>query len=267
VKSRIILRLEGDVQGLAESRLSLTEFGKPLRLLVIALRRVGSDLARSGSRQNRPAGRSTGRYAALAAGLDLELVSLEPGSVGLELECTFRLPDGLDDDLFVEQFKHEAADRLVRSIDDEAAGRNGGDVIRRFLRSMPESVRQEYRVLRGKDEVRRAVVDRPRFTTPDVQPPFLRKLTGNIVGVRFAPPKVCIGTGFGECWAESTEQQMERALAVRADGIIALVVSDSARTRLLWLRRAEDLAPNPTPDERMRAIFSKWDSLLRRLAE
>jgi hypothetical protein len=267
VKSRLVVRFEGDVPGLAESRLSLTIFGKSLRLLVFALRRIGSDLIRPPQRQSRALGRPGGRYAELAEGLDLELVALQPGSVGLEFECSFTLPDGLDADLYAEHYKHEAVALLVDAIGEESRGRNGRPVVRNYLESLPIGARQDYRLFRGDEEVRHVVVERPTLAPSPISLPFLRKLTGNITGVLFSRPQIRIGTGFVDVWVDTTEEQRERALALRHEGITAMVLVDPEYTRLLWLREADDPLPDLPPDERIQAIFDQWDGLLRKLAQ
>jgi hypothetical protein len=262
------IRWDGDAPGLGEHRLSLAAFGQPLERLLVALRRIASNRIVQAEDPDR--GATGGRLHRAAERLDVEIAAIEDGCVTLRTVCVSNVGPNLP--LF-DTIAEEAVDELLSSIDAEKSGKPRNGMVRKYLKSLPSGVRSQEYTLSVNGAQRRSVTvgELQLVDAVDEMPGFVR-IKGRIVGVGFEPgrPEVRFLAAVGEeqrtivCTA--TEQQVERALALRHEDVTALAVTSTARPRLLWLRRPAEVRAPDAPVHHAR-VFDAWDGLLRRLAQ
>jgi hypothetical protein len=264
------ITLEGDaVPGLAEHRLSVQVFAEPLKRLLNAYRHIVEGLVRNASDRE---GDLRGRFIKDAEILDLELSALTHNSpLALELQCVPRLPKAETMPMFLEQIYERGAIELLDSIKSESAGIPRYRAVRRFLELMPANLeRQRYEVWSGKKKIKEIEISDIDIEQPDLEAPRLERIIGDVIGVEFAPgpTKVFLRTSDRrdiECSA--TAEQVERALALRGTTVRVMYVTGQTSARLLWIRADATSSGEPTHTEKARFVFSRWDELLRRLAQ
>src|SRR5689334_3751010 len=81
------IRWQGDTRGLADKRLSLSAFGEPLNLLLVALRRIATNLVTDAFED-----KNIGRFANAARQLDIEIFDLVKESSGFDGLITLTAP-------------------------------------------------------------------------------------------------------------------------------------------------------------------------------
>jgi hypothetical protein len=133
--SQLRIRFDGEVPGLAEHRLSLAGFGKPLAVLLQALRRIATQMA--GNAEGAELPKRGGRFANLAKQLDIEITSIEGNSSGIDAVITFAFPP--DEFPLLLDLGDRATIELLDSIDSESKGVPRNWAVRNYLTSLPEA--------------------------------------------------------------------------------------------------------------------------------
>lgn len=153
------ITFEGTEPGLAQKRLSLSAFGEPFRLLLIAVQRTASAIL-SSALEDPAYGSHGGQYKAEARLLDLEICGLADaeGSATLELLCMARVPPGgqltighaVPASFARFDLAALAIERLLQDIDAERRGTRRNAAVHRYLQSLPAGItRQRYRATCG----------------------------------------------------------------------------------------------------------------------
>jgi hypothetical protein len=253
---------EGNVPGLAEHRLSLDAFGPALQRLLIAYRRIASNmLAQAES--------SRGRLHTFAKQFDLQLEQIAEGSAGIVAACVIQSQPGTLFDLF-DGMTGRAVDVLLSDIEAEAKGEYRNGAVRNYLKALPEGVTgQRYAFIENgnRREIKIGSMNLPEVPA---EMPVLHERTYAIVGVGFDPGESFVRLKGAEetVSCEATAQQVAKALELRFGSVRALIVRHHGKkSRLIRLRKAgEDLQPLSAEQEE-ELVYGKWENLLRRLAE
>jgi hypothetical protein len=261
------IRLEGEAPGLAEHRLSLGAFGPSLEKLLDALRRIASGVVRDARDPDYYAPRG-GRYAREANLLDVQIETIEEGSLKLALVLALQVVSG-QENLF-DDLPERTAVAFVRAVESEGHARMENAMVRRYLSSLPEGVTaQGYRATR--DGAQLAEVRLGKVSLPDDvgELPALLQADVPVTGVGFAPgkPEVRVLVGPQTIRCEATAEQVEAALGLRGRVATVTAVIRGKAGRLVAIRNAAEVPPGPTEDQRTEALFVRWDELLRRLAQ
>jgi hypothetical protein len=267
---------DGEAAGLARHRLSLAEFSPALAALLRAMRRLASEIASDTELAGERAGRG-GRLARLGKQIDLELIGVEEGSLGLLLACVLPLHEGPGVDEG-RRLADQACSAFVTAVELESAGHERHDGVRAYLRALPAGVgAQSYEVRRSDGEVRTVRVGqmkllgepRARELALLAQTPSLAEVKGHIAGIDFESDSLIIrlmeeGSRRAlPCRASSA--LVERAIAVRTQPVRALLVHEAGQRRLLRLHTAGEVQAL-SPGERDHLMWQRWDDLLRKLA-
>lgn len=264
---------DGTEPGLQEHRLSLSSFGRPLGLLLNALRRTASGIL-SQALDNPEYGKKGGKFADLAKLLDLELASVEKGSACPTFICTARprpVPVGLQTSLtpgFDDDIMTGAVERLLKDIDAERTGRVRNAVVRQYLAALPRTVtRQRYTATRN--GVILADVSFGETQLADLPPPLPRlvKVIGSIASVGFEHGStfVALKTKSRTIKCSASPQQVDEAVALHTGAVLAAVL-DGERSSLIWIRSAEASVKPPDVAATAQYATSEWKSTLEALA-
>ncbi len=251
---------DGSVRGLKEHRVSLTEFGPAMTQLLLATRRITSQIL-----LNALEATEVGRLANAAKHMDIELVGVKQGSSGFESILAFDAPDK-QDSLFG-RLVEDVGSELMEAIRLESEGVYRNAAVRKYLALLPKGLeRQSYRLHENGREIKKVEVGRMRLPAVAVPPPALLQTIGSVVGVGFEPgkPEVRIkgeGVAFS---AMADERQIEKALSSRGQEVSALAVASEAGTRLVALKTAEEREARR--GKAAAAIFSKWRGAFEALA-
>ena len=265
VASEIKIRWDGDIPGVQEHRLSIGAFGEALFQLVLALRRIATQMVTSAvDPADRP---STGRFANLARGLDIEISEIKGGSSGFDGTVTFmQPPDFLP--LF-EDLPQRAAFELLDSIEREGKGQPSNWAVHKFLTLLPPGLHhQVYEYTNGASSKRVELGDVKLAEVPE-EYPFLRELGGDVVGVGFEPGRseVRIKGDGPTIVCDADEAQVETALQLRHQPVRCLGVHAGKHTRLLRITKASEPGFTATPEMLEEHIFKRWSGLFARLAK
>jgi hypothetical protein len=265
---------EGTEPGLAEGRLSMSAFGEPLRLLLIALQRTASAILSSA--EDPEYGGKGGQYKAEARMLDLELKSVAEGSAGAIFACTARVPPGGQLTIahsVPEVFERYdlpalAAARLLQDLEAERSGRPRNAAARRYLASIPPGVaRQRYIAKCGVEVLGDVAFESIKLVDAPEDMPRLLHFTGRIASVSFDPsPQILLRSPSRQLRCTVTQEQLARALTLRGEDIVAAVLHGPREPRLIWLRLAREAAERPSLESTVAHLVSAWDDTLRRLA-
>jgi hypothetical protein len=248
--------------------LSLGAFAKALELLLGTYRRVASGLL-TNALEDPTYGTGGGKYAKQAERLDFEIESVTDGSLGLSIQCTSHFPPGANLDLFSD-LPLRAGQQLLEYIEAESKGQPRHVGTRKYLASLPRGVSgQRYRLFRDSVCEKEVAVGEVELLQLPEETPHLEMLRGFVVGVGFEPgkPEIRLKTiePSRQITASASPEWVQKALDFRKVEADALVLVGE-RSKLLWLRPANQAWKQPSPEEREAFIFSKWDELLRRLA-
>jgi hypothetical protein len=254
---------EGNVPGLAEHRLSLDAFGQALQQLLIAYRRIASNmLAQADS--------STGRLHTLAKDFDLELEQIAEGSSGIVAACAIHSEPSSPYFEMLDSLTTRAADALLTDIEAEAHGEFRNASVRNYLRALPDGVTGQKYVFIDNGGSREIAIGSMRLPEGPTEMPVLHERLYAIVGVGFEPGESFVRLKGAEetITCEATVPQVTKALALRFGSVYAQIVRQKGRkARLLRIRRAGEELPRLTPEQEEEMVFGKWDELLRRLAK
>lgn len=258
---------DGDVPGVAEHRVSLSAFGPALIQLLVAYRRIASNMMR-----NATSYAETGRLRDLANYLDIEIAAVEGNSSGFAGVVTYNQPPPPQTDLF---FPHGIAERagveLMEAIEQEGNGHLYNSGIRKYLASLPPGLtRQAYELNdNGRPLHAPVVLEHVELVDAVLDLPYLMAFSGRVVGVGFEPGRneVRIRTEENETFRLlASAPLVERALELRGTTVAGLALR-SKESRLLRLQTPSQPLFTLSPDLEEEYIFQRWDILLRRLAQ
>jgi hypothetical protein len=260
---RLSVKWEGDAPDLAERRLSLSAFGEALRSLLLALRRIATNIVSEavGERQA-----NVGRFTDGARQLDIEITSLVKNSSGFDSLVTLATPLGKTFPLFAD-LPENAAKVLLNAIKAESHGVLTNAVVRRYLESLPSGITQQtYQVYRNGEVLQEVSLGTMSFAQVPLDVPYIAEYIGRIVGVGFEPGKseVRIKTDTATEILAATPEQVETALQLRHTGVRAMAVVQGNSQRLLILQEAQARIHRFTRES---AIFERWNGVLTRLAQ
>lgn len=260
--------VEGDVPGVREKRVSLRHFGPAFRELEAAVRSVGSSIIVN-ALGDPDYGVRGGRRAAEANALDLELATIEDGSLKMVFVCALA---AISSQLNMLPLAEQTVEEIVHAIDAEAQGRPRNAKVRKFLGAMPAGLTSQTFICRVDG------VERNRASLGAFQPkafaatlPSLFSWSGKVSGVGFDPATR------NEVWLKTaddgtnvrcvaTPELVNAALSLRGKDVDALTVYDGKTYRLLWLRAVGTGLPESDADARAKDLFERWGGVLRRLA-
>jgi hypothetical protein len=259
-RTELKITWDGPIKGLDKHRLSLNAFSLALVQLVAAARRIASNLATNAAEPS-----ESGRLAAAARNLDIEITGIVEGSSGINALLTFEAPNTSQVEMF-NAFAENVGIELLESIRAESEGKQRNAAVRKYLQALPEQLtRQEYNLCdngRTIRDVSFGKMDLPKLMLEPL--PFLIETHGKITGVGFEPRwEVKVkGEGANQVTAMATENQVNMALDMRSRDIRALFVSSTTGNRLLVIEDEKMQLRRPTLDQ----IFDRWDETFRALA-
>jgi len=265
---------EGTEPGLADRRLSLSAFGEPLRLFLIALQRTASAIL-SSSDDPEYGGRG-GQYKAEARMLDLELKGCTEGCAGVIFACTARVPPG--GQLTIAHSVPEVFDRydlpaltaarLVQDIEAERSGRPRNVAVRRYLASIPPGVAsQRYIAKCGVEVLGDLQFQSFKLAEIPEDAPRLLRFAGKIASVSFEGSHVFLKNPSRGVRCSATPEQLDRALALRGKDIVAAILYGAREPSLVWIHPASDLPERPPLESTSNHLLSTWAETLRYLAQ
>ena len=265
--SEIKIRWDGDVPGIAEHRLSLAAFGEPLNQLLLALRRIATQMVSTAvaGEHDRP---KSGRFANLARQLDIEIVSIEGGSAGFNgLVAFYQPPSELP--LFAD-LPDRAITELMDSVERESKGQAANWAVRKYLSSLPPAIhRQTYELYENGVLKKTVEIGDVRLAEMPEEFPSLREVEGQIIGVGFEPGRseVRVKGETATVGFDASDESVEKALAVRRENTRLLGVYDGKRTRLLRIQKASEPRFAVTKEAVEEHIFQRWNGVFARLAK
>jgi hypothetical protein len=258
--------LDGTAAGISERRLSISEFGPSLNALLIAVRRIASSALKDAVDDDY--GAAGGRYAEEAKRLDIQIESIEEGSLKLGIVLALKLVVGqipLFDDL-----PYLTGLTLVEALEGESSGHLRNAAVRNYLGSLPAGVATQVYTLSKNGKVEReARIGEVRLAEAPADLPYLCEMKAQVTGVGFEPGKneVRLKAPGQISVFSATAEQVEEALKLRHNEIVVQTVIAGKKARLLAIREASTAPVIPGPNDRERLIFSRWDGLLKRLAQ
>jgi hypothetical protein len=261
----IRIRWDGEAPGIEQHRLSLGAFGEALPQLLWALRRIATQMVTAAVEPERPA---SGRFANLARGLDIEITSIEGNSTGFNGVVSFMSPP--DELPLFADLAERATVELLDSIDRESKGQPSNWAVRRYLDALPVGIHRQVYVLHDNGiEKKRLEISNVSLAEVPEEFPFLREVTGSIVGVGFEPgkPEVRVKGETSTTFFDASEDQVESALAIRHDVVRSIGVTAGKHSRLLRIERARAGHFAITNEAIEEHIFKRWSGVFARLAE
>jgi len=259
-RTELKITWDGPIKGLEKHRLSLNAFSLALVQLIAAARRIASNIVTNAAE---PA--ESGRLAAAARNLDIEITGIIEGSSGINALLTFEAPDTSQVEMFNE-FAESVGIELLESIRAESEGKQRNAAVRKYLQALPEQLtRQEYNLSDNGRSIRDVLIGKMDLPKLMLEPlPLLIESQGKVTGVGFEPRwEVKVkGEGVNQVTAIATEQQVNMALDMRSRNVRALFVSSASGYRLLVIEDERMQRDRPTLDQ----IFDRWDATFRALA-
>lgn len=278
METRIEVKFDGSVRGLERHRLSLEAFGDSFPQLVKSIRRCASAVLREegrpGTLEGSSYGGKGGRLAEEAKRIDVEIGSMEDGSLILSFFLTFASPaTGATMDMFnhpPSDLPQKTAVRFVQGIDSEARRLDtSSQPARKFLKSLPEDLTvQEYKVFQGEDLLYETNLGGVSLEALPDDMPRVSLVTGLVTAVGFHPgnSKITIKPKKGPSISgATTPEQVDRALKCRGHSVRAVFVGLPSRWKLL---RLDEVRTKPlSREERDEFLLKRWGSLLKRMGE
>jgi len=260
------IKWDGPVQGLAEHRLSVALFSAPLRKLLSAVRRTASNMLREAGNRRET---DTGRLAAEADQIDIEIMSLLEGSSGVASMVSVQIPPG-QMGLWPKGLAEDATDRLLLDIERESRGIRRNQRARDYLESLPQLLTShDYWLIVDGDERRHVHIGELSLSTVFDEAPYLMEFAGRIIGVGFSPGPHFVRLKLPDgsdvtlnCDADHVSQALEmhssdgdvRVLALFSEGTKRLLRIQLSHERRLRLAETE-------------WVFDRWSGVLSRLAQ
>lgn len=264
------ISFEGETPGVHEHRLSVDAFGEPLSRLLLAARRIATQIVTQAIDATEDYGSGGGRWAKEAGQLDIQITTLEAGSLRLVLALLFNLHQGKQLPLF-DDLPERTGSMLLEAIRDESAGSMRNHSVRKYLASLPPGITsQEYALLKDGQRVGSVAVGEVKLAELPRELPGLVVVDGVVVGVGFEPgrPEVRVraeATNRTIVFV-STPERVEAALKLRNAPVRAQAVAIDGKLKLLSIRGADDTLPPVTSERVQELVFDKWHELLKKLA-
>jgi hypothetical protein len=256
------IKWEGIAPGLEHKRLSVGAFGEPLTLLLLALRRIATNIVAEAFEDRPPRGRLTNE----AKRLDIEIGELVKESSGFDGTITVATAPYDTRPLF--DLAESAGTQLLEALYSESQGIPRNASIQRYLRALPVGInRQTYWLHKNGTSLKEVSFGEPVLPELPADIPYIAEYLGNIIGVGFEPGRLEVRmkpdngspVTFG-----ATSDQVESALALRDTKAKALVVVQGNVQRLLIL---QDAVKPRNRSTREAEIFERWNGALARLAK
>jgi len=256
------IKWDGPVDGLEHHRLSVALFGRPLQLLLAAVRRTATNKLRQARSHTRA---EVGRFRAEAEHIDIQIEKIVEASTGIEGVVTVRVPEGQQ--LFwPEGLAEEAIEESLIDLEKESRGIQRNGPIRRYLRSLPQTLTSQDYWLTVNGAAKKFHIGEVDIGKEWEPAPHLIEVRGQIIGVGFEPgrPFVRIKQDDSEVSLWSNTANVDVALQSRGREVRALAVVRTSGKHLLriQLETAEPVRLNE--DE---WVFGKWSNVLARLAQ
>ncbi|MGB8773101.1 MAG: hypothetical protein WCC78_03105 [Terriglobales bacterium] len=257
----------GTAPGLAEHRLSIGAFGQPLNNLLIALRRIATQMVNTAIEGEYP---KVGRLSKVASQLDIEIVSIAQNSSGVDALVMLHIDSNETPPLF-NDLVDRATVELLESIERESKGQASNSAVRTYLKSLPSGVNRQTYAFSDNGHVRKSVdIGDLKFVELMGDLPMLEELAGSIIGVGFDPGKneVRLKTETNPSASISADPDaVERALTRRHEKVRTLAVRQGTKMRLLSLKKASEPRFRLTSEAVEEHIFKRWYVVLERLAK
>ena len=258
--TQIEIQWAGPIQSLLEHRVSLSAFSEPLSNLLVAARRIASNMVGDALE---PA--ETGRLAKEAHQIDIEISGVTRGSAGISAVMTFQA-ENTQQPLF-DEMPESVGLVLLDAIDQESKGNLKNSAVRKYLRSLPSLLTgQSYYLHENGRSIKRVDIGAMKLPELPEELPHLAEIFGRIVGVGFEPgkPEIRIKSDDTQLTISATPKQIDKALEFRNCEVHALILRHGLKSRLMTLRDASLPYLQADGEE---FIFKKWNNLLTRLAQ
>jgi hypothetical protein len=243
-------------------RLSLGAFGEPLTLLLLALRRIATNIVAEAFDDRPPRGRLTSE----AKRLDIEIGELIKDSSGFDGTITVATAPYNTQPLF--DLAESAGSQLLDALDSESHGIPRNSSIQKYLRALPTGInRQTYWLHKNGKPLREVTFGEPVFPDLPVDVPYIAEYLGNIIGVGFEPGRFEVKIkpeDGGVVTLAATSDQVDSALSLRDTKARIIAVVHTNSHRLVVLQDAEKPLNRST---REAAVFEHWSGALARLAK
>jgi hypothetical protein len=265
--TKLHIHWDGDVPGLAEHRLSLDAFGEALQALASAARRIASGLVKDAV-EDPNYGQRGGRLAEKARLLDLEIAKLGDGSLGVDVVCRMRVPQGANIPLF-DELPGQTVGRLLEALEQEGRGQPANAMVRKYLSRLPQGLtKHRYEQWSNGSMVREVNLGAMKLPEIEPTPPCLMEMLGTIVGLGLeaSAPEVRIASDERKYVCAATMLQVERAIELHKEPVRAMVLMGT-KPRLLWIRPMRDAGRLADEEARTGHLMARWEPLLRRLAQ
>jgi hypothetical protein len=259
------ITFDGEVPGIPEHRLSVASFGKPLRHLLMAVRRTSNNMLREATDRRQT---DVGRLAGEADQIDVQISVVGDGSTALTNVIAVQVPPG-QISMWPEGLAEDAVNKVLNDIEKESRGTHRNSAARGYLRSLPPGLTRQdyYLVVDGeiKNEVHLGPLNLPiEMNTL----PYLIEVEGKVIGVGFEPGRPFVrikasDPSGSETTLFATREQVDSALELREGTVRALALVQDHKKLLRIQSRTEQRVRLNTDTY----IFEKWRNLLGRLAE
>lgn len=264
--SKLTITWDGNVPGLPEHRLSVDAFGDALKLLLIAYRRIASNMLREAVGAE---GKADKRLRKTASWLDLQIVDVLANSSGIAAAGVLTVPPGESRNLF-EDLSTRAGIALLEAIEAEAHGHLQSKAVRNYLGALPVGItHQRYKFSANGTTRKEIEFGDLELANTNGEMPHLLEATGQIISVGFEPgePFIQIDCEHGKMRFSATAEQVESAISLRGRVVSAVAVARGKRARLLNVRLGSEEVEPLTSEQIEETLFVRWDELLKRLAK
>lgn len=263
------IHFDGTAPGIAEHRLSLGAFAPALNQLVLALRRIATQLVRNAVEGEYP---KSGRFADPARNLDIEIVKINGNSLGLSAEIAFHDIAQAQANLPLwAELPERAGAELLDALERESKGQLSNSAVRKYLEVLPPGISvQEYNFHLNGKSIRSVKIGEVKLTTLPVGLAYLRETEGDVIGIGFDPGKneVRIKPESGNtAILGSTSEQVDEGWEMRHNKVRTLAVHTLKGVRLISLKRASEPRIRPDRDVLRKHIATRWENVLKQLAE
>lgn len=263
--TRIKIVWDGDAPGLQEHRLSVSAFGKPLYLFLTAIRRIASNMIVEAVGKE---GSDKGRLAAEASLIDIQIEGIEGGSLGVVAQCKMlpKTQPPLMEDLSIRAGQH-----LLDTLQKESKGQLANIAVRKYLTSLPKGVtKQTYGLYLGNEVISSIEIGSVDIAEIPESLPQLMGYRGEIIGVGFEPGRSEVKIRTSDetvVTLSATTEQVEGSLRLRSTDVYVMGIRTNKRLRVLQIRESETGNGAIKPEVEEKYLFTRWDALLKRLAE
>jgi hypothetical protein len=209
-----------------------------------------------------------GRLKSTAKQIDIEIESIKHGSSGFMGVVTLAPPPGSQVPLFSD-LTDRAMEEFLESLELEARGtlRNSG--VRGYLQSLPAGITKHVYTYANTNSSRTVTLESVSLgALPHL--PMLKEVIGVVVGVGFEPGRHEIRIrqpeGRTTFTFAATEAQVNSAIDYRGVSVRVLALV-GGHNRVLRIEPADSQRYQPSPEDRERLIFDRWNHVLSELAQ